>query len=142
MKRGPQPARDMRFQCQPGCTRCCEQQGFVYLAEGDVPRLAEFLGMTVDEVERRYVYRTKNLARLRIPRQARCFFLKDGGCGVHPAKPTQCRTFPFWPELVESAQAWRRTGARCPGIGKGELVNIESVREQAEETRRAFPASY
>ena len=66
----------MRFQCQPGCTRCCDQQGFVYLADADVPRLAEYLGMTVDEFERKYVYRTKNRARLRTPRDAQCVFLE------------------------------------------------------------------
>jgi Fe-S-cluster containining protein len=135
-------ASEMRFQCQPGCTRCCDQQGFVYLADTDVPRLADYLGMPVEDFERKYVYRTKNRARLRTPRHAQCVFLKDGGCGVHPAKPTQCRTFPFWPELVESAQEWRRTAGWCPGIGQGELVNIESAREQAGEMRRAYPASY
>ena len=51
----------MRFACQPGCTKCCEQQGFVYLTEGDILRLAAFLKITALAFERRYVYRTKNI---------------------------------------------------------------------------------
>jgi Fe-S-cluster containining protein len=114
----------------------------VYLADADVPRLAAYLGMSVPDFERKYVYRTKKKARLRTPRLARCVFLKDGGCSVHEVKPTQCRTFPFWPELLESAKEWGETGRWCPGIGKGELVNIESAEAQAEEMRQAYPASY
>src|ERR1019366_6095821 len=49
----------LRFQCQPGCTACCEQQGFVYLTEDDIPRIAAFLGLSATAFEERYVYRTK-----------------------------------------------------------------------------------
>jgi hypothetical protein len=125
-----------------GCTKCCEEQGFVYLTEEDIARLAGFLGMAAEEFEKRHVYRTKNLRRLRVPRYAQCAFLKEGGCSVHEAKPTQCRTFPYWPELLRSRRAWHETGKRCPGIGKGELVNIEMARGVAEEMRRAHPGLY
>src|ERR1039458_4897571 len=58
----------MRFQCQPGCTACCQHKGFVYLTEDDIARAARFLGMPAALFEKRYIYRTKNLRRLRIPR--------------------------------------------------------------------------
>ena len=132
----------MRFQCQPGCTNCCEQQGFVYLTEEDIPRLATYLDMTVEAFERRYVYRTRRLTRLRVPRHAQCEFLKDGGCSVHPAKPLQCAAFPFWPELVGNKQNWRKIGQYCPGIEKGELVQIQIAREVADNMRAAHPALY
>ncbi len=132
----------MRFECQSGCTKCCEQQGFVYLTEEDIPRLAAYLHLDVPAFESRYVYRTKNLRRLRVPRHAQCEFLKDGGCSVHPAKPTQCRAFPFWPELVGNTKNWKKTGEWCPGIGKGELVNITEARATADEMRAAHPTLY
>lgn len=132
----------MRFECQAGCTKCCEQQGFVYLTEDDIRRLAEFLGLSTPAFESRYVYRTRNQRRLRVPRHAQCEFLKEGGCSVHPAKPLQCRAFPFWPELVGSRKNWRETGAWCPGIGKGELVNIQTAREIADEMRTAHAHLY
>ena len=132
----------MRFQCQPGCTNCCEQQGFVYLTEDDIVRLASFLHMTASAFEHRYVFRTRNLRRLRVPRHAQCEFLKDGGCSVHPAKPLQCAAFPFWPELVGNKRNWRKTGEWCPGIGKGDLVQIEAARATAQDMREAHPALY
>ena len=132
----------MRFECQPGCTACCQRQGFVYLTEEDIERAAAFLGLTAAVFEKRYVYRTRNLRRLRTPRQAQCRFLRADGCAIHPAKPTQCRIFPFWPELAEDAREWRKTAAWCPGIGKGELIQIEGVQKLAQEMRAAYPTMY
>jgi Fe-S-cluster containining protein len=117
----------VRFECQPGCTACCEQQGFVYLTEDDLKRIAGYVGMTAQEFERRHVYRTRNLLRLRVPREQQCMFLRDGGCSIHAVKPVQCRTFPFWPELVGSKREWKKTARWCPGIGKGELIQIETA---------------
>jgi hypothetical protein len=131
----------LRFECQSGCTKCCEQQGFVYLTESDIERLAAYRNMTPAVFEKRYVYRTKNLRRLRVPRAVQCPFLKSDGCSVHPAKPLQCRTFPFWPELVPEPggdkREWLRTAKWCPGIGKGPLVNITKAREIAQTMRDA-----
>ncbi len=135
-------AHGLRFQCQPGCTACCRQQGFVYLSESDLRRIAEFLRVTPTAFERQYVYRTKNRLRLRVPRASQCHFLNETGCAIHPAKPTQCRIFPFWPELLESRQEWRKTARYCPGLDRGPLVQIEAAQEQAREMRDAYPEMY
>ncbi|MBV9505775.1 MAG: YkgJ family cysteine cluster protein [Acidobacteriia bacterium] len=135
-------AQGMRFACQPGCTQCCRQQGFVYLTEQDLIRAAEFLRMRAADFERRYVYRTRRLLRLRTPRAGRCHFLNEDGCSIHPAKPTQCRAFPFWPELVDSRREWNKTGSYCPGIGKGPLIQIEAARAEAAEMRAGYPGLY
>ena len=132
----------LRFACQPGCTECCTQEGFVYLTESDVERAAAFLGMAVPAFERKYIYRTRHLRRLRVPRRSRCHFLHGGGCAIHPAKPTQCRIFPFWPELVESRREWKKTARYCPGMRQGDLVQINAAREQAQEMRAAYPGLY
>jgi uncharacterized protein len=132
----------LRFECQPGCTECCRQKGFVYLTEADLPRIAEFLGLSAAEFSRKYVYRTKNRMRLRVPRESNCSFLREDGCSIHAVKPTQCRVFPFWPEMVESRREWRKTARYCPGIGKGPLIQIEHAREQAREMREGYPAMY
>jgi hypothetical protein len=132
----------LRFECQRGCTNCCQQKGFVYITESDLVRIARFLRITAAEFERRYVYRTKHLLRLRSPRHSQCHFLREEGCSIHPVKPTQCRIFPFWPELANDKREWRKAAAWCPGIGKGELVQIETVRQQAAEMRVAYPGMY
>jgi len=133
----------LRFECQPGCTACCEVDGFVYLAPADLPRAAAFLKLTPAEFERTYVYRTRHRVRLRKPGDGRqCHFLRDGGCSIHPAKPTQCRLFPFWPELVDNRKAWRRAATRCPGIGQGPLIQIGTAVEISAEMETAYPAIY
>ncbi len=132
----------LRFQCQPGCTNCCTQQGFVYLTETDLLRIAEYVGLSAAEFEQRYVYRTKRRLRLRVPRQSQCHFLLDNGCSIHAVKPAQCRIFPYWPELVDDKREWKKAAAFCPGIGKGDLVQIETARERAEEMKKAYPAMY
>jgi Fe-S-cluster containining protein len=132
----------LRFECQPGCTACCTQRGFVYLTEPDLLRAAAFLGMRPAEFERRYVYRTRHRLRLRVPREAQCYFLRGDGCSIHPAKPTQCRIFPFWPELLESRREWKKTARYCPGMGKGPLIQIKDARQQAQAMRQAYPEMY
>jgi Fe-S-cluster containining protein len=132
----------VRFRCRPGCTKCCEARGFVYLTAEDARRAAARLKMSRAEFESRYVYRTRHLLRLRKPRGRQCHFLVAGGCAIHPDKPAQCRLFPFWPELVESAAAWRRTAKDCPGIGMGPLIQIGTALETAAGMRDAYPALY
>jgi len=142
MQHNRRMAQALRFECQAGCTECCRQRGFVYLSEEDIPRAARFLGMTAGEFERRYVYRTRHKIRLRTPRDSQCHFLRDHGCSIHPAKPTQCRIFPFWPELIERRREWHKTARYCPGMGQGPLIQIESARAMSREMREAYPELY
>lgn len=139
------PRREMtalRFECQRGCTNCCQQKGFVYITESDLVRIAAFLKLTAAEFERRFVYRTRHLLRLRMPRHSQCHFLREDGCSIHTVKPVQCRIFPFWPELVDDKREWRKTAQYCPGIGKGALVQIDAAKQDASEMRAAYPGMY
>ncbi len=134
----------LRFSCQPGCSKCCEVSGFVYLTEADISRIAVHLGLAEDEFERAYVYRTRHQRRLRKPRgkDRQCPFLRDSLCSIHAVKPVQCRLFPFWPELVSDRRAWGETGRWCPGIGQGPLIQIGTALEIADEMRTAYPEAY
>lgn len=114
----------------------------MYLTEKDLRQAADFVGMSAVAFETKYVIRFGHLLRFRKPLDTQCHFLTAGGCSIHPVKPTQCRLFPFWPELVESRAAWRETGRSCPGIGKGELVQIGTACETASEMKRAYPSMY
>jgi Fe-S-cluster containining protein len=132
----------LRFECQPGCTKCCDVRGFVYLSEDDVVRAAAFLKLPAAEFEARYIVRFAHVIRLRKPLDSQCHFLRDNGCSIHPAKPTQCRLYPFWPELVEDRKAWRAASSSCPGIGKGELIQIGAACEIANGMKTAYPKMY
>ena len=63
------------------------------------------------------------------PKNPDCMFLKDKKCSVYEARPTQCRTWPFWPEVMP-AKAWKKEVlAFCPGIGKGRIWSAEEITE-------------
>jgi Fe-S-cluster containining protein len=132
----------LRFACQPGCTKCCDVRGFVYITENDLQRIAAHVGLTPKVFEKKYVVRYKRMLRLRKPRHSQCHFLTEGGCSVHPVKPVQCRLYPFWPELVEQRINWEIERIACPGIGKGELIQIGEACETAAEMKTAYPAIY
>ncbi len=136
------PPAKLRFTCQPGCIACCDVEGYVYLSEDDLLKAAKFLKMTAAAFEAKYVYRTTHQIRLRKPPDRQCSFLLEGGCSIHPAKPTQCRLFPFWPEYVEDREEWQHLKKRCPGVGKGELIQIGTAMEGASEMKTAYPSFY
>jgi uncharacterized protein len=57
---------------------------------------------------------------IRIDADGRCSLLgRDMRCRVYAQRPRQCRTYPFWPEVVGSRAAWQREARRCEGIGRG-----------------------
>ena len=132
----------IRFECQPGCTKCCNVQGYVYITERDLKRMAKYVKMTAADFEAKYVYRTVHLLRLRKPRGSQCHFLNESGCSIHPVNPVQCRLFPFWPELVEHPREWKKAAKMCPGMGKGELIQIGDALEKASEMKTAYPDIY
>lgn len=74
---------------------------------------------------------------------ADCRFLDGTKCGVYEGRPTQCRTWPFWPEVM-GAKGWaREVAAFCPGVGRGPLIPAEKITEQKRlqlESEKALEA--
>lgn len=137
-------ADGVRFECQ-GSGKCCISRGaigFVYLTKSDRRRLAAFLGLSPSVFTRRYCRRTDGHWHLVDPPGARdCRFLEQQRCRVYEARPTQCRTWPFWPEVM-NAKVWQREVASyCPGVGRGRLWRPEEIeavliaQRAAEESR-------
>lgn len=125
----------VRFACQ-GSGRCCVSRGaygWVYLTLVDRQRLAQALGIPTRRFTREYCAKTDGLFHLRDDGPD-CRFLVDRRCSVYEARPTQCRTWPFWPENM-SAKAWTAIAAECPGVGKGRVVPVEEIRRLLREQR-------
>jgi Fe-S-cluster containining protein len=122
----------LRFFCT-ACGRCCATAGdyYVFLNEAEAERIREYLGLSKSWFRRRYLERLTDGALVLATGEAeRCVFLDDTGrCSIYAARPLQCRTYPFWPELVGSRRAWQREANRCEGIGRGAVVSRQLVRK-------------
>lgn len=83
------------YVCQR-CTACCKWPGDVRLEEDEIPRLAEFLGLTEDEFLDRFTRLRSNRQGLSLIERANheCIMLEGDACRVHPVKPAQCAGFP------------------------------------------------
>ncbi|MBM4358220.1 MAG: YkgJ family cysteine cluster protein [Deltaproteobacteria bacterium] len=128
------------FHCT-GCGDCCTgAPGAVWVDDADLDRLATFLGLTARELDERHVRRLEGRRSLLERFDGDCeFFDREArGCRVYEARPTQCRTFPFWPQNLESPDAWQEVRAACEGARvDAPLVPVETVRERAAELRRS-----
>lgn len=111
------------------------EYGFVFLSPEDRRRLASFMGISTGAFTKKYCDRSREgIWHLKeVAGRDDCMFLKDGkSCGVYAARPGQCRTWPFWPEVM-SAKAWSREVASfCPGVGKGPTVSATEILTQMQ----------
>jgi uncharacterized protein len=63
-----------------------------------------------------------------------CIFLKDKKCQIYGARPTQCRTYPWWPQNLRSQQVWEEVARTCEGINRPDapLIPSETIDEQKQ----------
>ncbi len=64
------------------------------------------------------------------------FWDAQAGCTVYPARPVQCRTWPFWSENVETPKDWEGITRVCPGSGKGRLYSVDEIVESIGKVRQ------
>ena len=120
----------LKFQCQ-GSGKCCTshgEYGFVFLTKEDCQRMADHLEMSLSSFTRKYCQRSQGYFHLKEePQKPDCLFLKEKRCSIYEARPTQCRTWPFWPDVM-NAKTWKKEVVTfCPGVGKGKTVAAAKI---------------
>ena len=123
----------LRFSCTQ-CSNCCRfDPGYVFLSRQDVDRLTDFLGISKGafysnfcrEINASIVRRISLIEKQNYD----CIFWEDGKCTVYPARPLQCRTFPFWPQNLINRRTWDSIGKSCPGINHGKLYKYRDIKK-------------
>ncbi len=126
----------IQFGCT-GCGACCRRPGYVWLSKPDIRRMADHLHLTIEEFRRRYTQEFavdgQDEPGVCLTRAAHgCIFLDDAtnACTVHPARPTQCRIFPFWPMTLQSPEAWQRGVVELCGreaLEQGPIYTVDQI---------------
>lgn len=132
-RRTPWYRDGLAFRCTQ-CGQCCSgEPGYVFVNGQEIAELAAAMGLDGETFERRFVRRVGRRKSLVEYPDGDCIFLDPDSrrCTVYQARPTQCRTWPFWSSNLRSKQAWRETCEVCPGAGTGRVYTLEEI-----ETRR------
>lgn len=92
-------------------------------------RICAYLGLSWRWFRRRYLARHPDGDLvLRMRDDGACTFLgDDAGCRIYSVRPWQCVSYPFWPEVVATAQAWYQEARRCEGIGRGRVLSLATI---------------
>ncbi len=123
-------AEGLAFECR-ACGRCCRGPGgFVWVTEAEIQSLAAALALSPAAFARQYVRSTTRGYALRDNGQGDCILLdEDNRCRAYDVRPLQCRTYPWWPEVVDKPSYWRNEQRHCPGIGDGRVHAAQEIQE-------------
>ena len=123
----------LRFACTR-CGSCCTgEPGTVRFTPEEERAMARRLGLE------EHVFRAMHVRRLRdgtpVLRERSngdCTLFErgpdgKGGCRAYEARPRQCRTWPFWAEIVATPGDWQEAALSCPGMDRGPLHPAEEI---------------
>jgi uncharacterized protein len=140
-------ADGLQFTCSK-CGNCCSgEPGFVQFTSAEGERMAARLGLDVATFYERHT-REQDGAILLREKPSRegldCALLErdangKGVCTVYADRPTQCKTWPFWPENLASRSQWEqaKSSTPCAGMDNGQHHDAEEIRAIAAQDATA-----
>lgn len=136
----PWYAAGLAFECTE-CGGCCSgpEEGYVWIKPGEIAAAADALGIDVTTFAQRYTRKVGRRVSLIETANKDCIFLDgtNGGirhCRIYAARPSQCRTWPFWPNNLQSPNAWAMAQRRCPGINRGPTHGLKAIEDAKSNT--------
>lgn len=106
------------FECQRSGNCCRIGHGRVRVREQELEAMALELRIPLDAFLRNHVQgHGDGDFSLRLAADGRCSMLEGARhCRIYGARPEPCRTFPYWPRLLQEEEALRFAAGYCPGI--------------------------
>lgn len=109
----------LHFTCTR-CGLCCRGPGEVWFTQEERADALAAVSDTPMEAELLRRWRASGAHEvLDVAAGQACPLLGPDGCTIQAVKPRQCRTYPFWPELLHSREDWASEKGRCEGIDRG-----------------------
>lgn len=143
-------AEGLPFKCT-GCGACCTgSPGYTWVSQEEIENIAAFLNMTPDNFSKLYLrWVDGRYSLLEDPKNYDCIFLKGNRCSIYPARPIQCKTFPWWPQYLASKEAWKEAIDRCEGISHTDtdgnpipLVPFETIEQEKMTQEQSWNNGY
>ncbi|MEA3554288.1 MAG: YkgJ family cysteine cluster protein [Campylobacterota bacterium] len=103
--------------CDGNC--CIGESGYIWITKKEIENLAKHLNITIDELGQKYIfkvgYKFSIREKLISKENYACIFfdLTKKQCSIYEARPTQCRTFPFWEYFKDNIEEVKE---ECPAI--------------------------
>lgn len=131
----------LHFECMQ-CGRCCAgpTQGYIWVSRPEIEFIANHLKETTGQIRRKFLRRVGlRITIIEHQDSKDCIFLqkKNGQktCTIYPFRPSQCRSWPFWPNNLENPDTWSRASKKCPGINRGRFYSCEEI-EKIKKSRK------
>lgn len=132
---GPWYRDGLRFECTQ-CGNCCTgSPGHVWVEEDEIQAIAEYLDKPIGEIRLMNTRPARGRVSLTEYANGDCVYFdpQKRGCTIYPARPKQCRTWPFWNSNLSSEADWKSIQRDCPGAGNGNFVPLEKIQMLASE---------
>ena len=102
--------------CQGRC--CTGESGYIYVSKAEIHKIAELLEIEVKEFVETYLFKKMykySIKEKKVGESFECIFYDAGsnGCTIYDARPSQCKTFPFWDYYKTRVDELK---LECPGI--------------------------
>lgn len=109
----------------------------MYLNEAEASKIASKLKITIIEFVANYCEERESddgiLTSLRSkPERRECVFLENNKCSIYDTRPTQCATYPWWPQNLMGKSEWRGESFRCEGIKEIKIDMEDSLNVSKE----------
>ncbi len=85
--------------CQGKC--CTGESGYIYVNKNEIEKISSLLNMPVKDFVNQYLFKKMykySIKEIVYNGSYECVFYdrETNGCTIYDARPTQCKTFPFW----------------------------------------------
>lgn len=102
--------------CQGRC--CTGESGYIYVNMTEIENIADLLNIDISEFAKKYLFKKGykySIKEVVHNDSYECIFYdrESNGCTIYDARPTQCKTFPFWDYYKTRVDELK---LECPGI--------------------------
>jgi len=102
--------------CEGKC--CTGDSGYIYVTKTEAMKIANSLGLELNIFVEKYLFKKgykHSIKEVQFGESYDCIFYDraSNGCKIYDARPTQCRTFPFWDYYKTRVNELK---LECPGI--------------------------